>query len=126
MEGAFTYRLILLQVWRPSSPCSYILVGQHRVDNFAVGTDFLLDTASVSPPLDPIPVQPGDVLGIYVNQGQFQNAGVQQYASDMSTVVQVQSNQEAALVQSAINVCAGGATSITGAPILNAVVIEGK
>ncbi len=126
MEGAVEYDLVVFQVWRPVDNCSYLLTGEHRIEEYNVGNDYLLDSASVVPPLDPIPVEPGDVLGIYVNQGQSVDYSVQQCPDDENTVFQIAVTPEMIEQLSVIDICSDGASDVIGVPIVNAIVEESE
>lgn len=116
MEGALTFSSVRFQVWRPISACEYQFQGQQRVENYNVGRDYLLDTSTVPTPPDPIPVQPGDIVGIYVEHRRFAGFGVQQYSEDSSTVY------VNADISPQLDFCEGGVSTVRGAPIVNAVV----
>lgn len=118
-----TYDGLIFQVWRPQSDgCSYSLQGTHRIQNYRVGNDYLVDTSSVTPALPPIAVVPGDIVSIYVVH-RLSRVGVQQYSGDR-TVVYVSTNNPGNVA--VVNFCGGGTASVQGAPIMNAVVVAGK
>ena len=129
MEGAVQYDLVIFQVWRPLSNCSYQLRGEQRVENFQVGNDYLLDSGSIVPPLDPVPVELGDIVGVYVNQGQLVDYGIQQYPDDNGTVLQITESPEIfdqQLPERDFFSSDGAQAVLTGAPIVNVRVLEGE
>ena len=125
MEGAVEYDLVVFQVWRSLTNCSYLLRGEHRVQNYSVSNDYLLDSALVTPPLDPIAVEPGDVLSIYVIQGEVMDYGIQEYPGGGNTVFEIAAAPE--MVAQRLDFCSGGAVDIiTGAPNVKARIEEGE
>ena len=122
VEARGRLEVIIFQVWRPlNDNCSsYRLVDSHRVDNYNVGQDLLINSTA----LTPMRVEPGDVVGVYLNKGgSNRNIGVQQYQTDSSRVF-FKTNPDQ--IGSVLRTCESTDTVI-GAPIVNAVVIiDGK
>ena len=115
-----TFEVIIFQVWRPLSSCSFELMGSHRIENYRVGRDDLVDTSTVEA-LTPIAVESGDVVGVYVEDG---TSSVQEYSdSSMTYIVE---EAEGSDDVSMVDFCTGAVTSNAGAPIITAVVIEGQ
>lgn len=124
LEAESLYHLILFQVWRPlDDNCTYELQGSHSLEDYVVGEDYLVDTSLVTPPLEPIEVEPGDVVGVYVLQGNRTGIGVQQYSNDSAVVYSVSVSDTDVLMLSNVSVCEERV--IVGAPIVSAVVLEG-
>lgn len=124
-QPSMNYNLIMFQVWRPISNCSFELTGSHRVEGYAVGSDYLVNTSTISPPLTPLPVAPGDIVGIYVEQISASSVGVQQYPHDNITVYLRATSADELGAISILDYCGDG-SSVSGAPIVNALVIEGE
>lgn len=91
-----------------------------------MGSDYLVDTATINPPLTPLAVAPGDIAGIYVKQKNFASeVGVQQYPNDSTTVYSHPTSADDLSDISTLNFCGDGNSVSDGAPIVNAQVIEG-
>lgn len=122
MEGAIQYDLVVFQVWSPTSNCTYALRGEHRVKDYNVSDDYLLDSALVTPPLEPVPVEPGDVLGVYVNQGEHEDYGVQKrHGHENNSVFEIMVAPNAPL-----DLCSERALDVAGVPNVNAIVEKGN
>lgn len=82
-----------------------------------------MDTSTVvDSALTPIPVEPGDIVGVYVEDG---TASVQEYTdSSVAYVASVAADEIDGV--SMVSVCTGAVTSNVGAPIVTAVVTEGQ
>ncbi len=108
------------------------LVDSHRIDDYQVGSDYLLDTSTLSEPLVPTRVEPGDVIGVYVaaredNPSRTEGRiGVQQYRDDNTDawINQVPPGSIGAV--SVFDSCGAGITTTQGAPVVNPLTIEGK
>lgn len=129
MEIASTgYDLIVFQVWRPLTNCSFQLMGSHRIEGYVVGEDYLVDTASISPSLPPLPVAPGDIMGIYVVEGNSMAASVQQYLDGNTTVYVSAVSTKAFSGLSMLDHCGAGdgSAEAAGAPIITARIVQSK
>ena len=100
--------------------CSFELMGSHRIENYRVGRDDLVDTSTVEDStLTPIAVEPGDVVGVYVEDG---TSSVQEYSDSSMTYIVEEGSDDVSMV----DFCTGAVTSNAGAPIITAIVIEGQ
>lgn len=124
MEDDISYDLITFQVWRPVTACTWQLIGSHSVQDYTVGGDYLVNTSTILPSQTPIPVDPGDIVGIYVNQGS-RAVGVQQYPGDDTVAYSRRTNAGNVGGLSDLNYCSSqnNVEVVMGAPIVNAQVI---
>ena len=123
MEESRTFRTIVFQVWRSLSECNFELVGSHTIQNYPVGSDYLVNTSILSSSLTPIVVQPGYIAAVFVDSG-VNSVGIQHYPDDMTGVFQrrLRFNFLNRLTQ--IDYCGGD--MIIGSPIMTAEVIQGR
>lgn len=129
-----TFATVTFQVWRltATSGCrTYELVGSHHFSNVTTNSEKLLNVSAVEEfGLDPIPVQPGDVVGFY-----------EEFSGGRSTFPNIQSNgvrNSLSYYMSSVNstsisavrevdICGSSIRTVNGTPVITATVVtEGK
>ena len=131
-ERAGTFTTITFQVWRAreeaaTTGCSrtYDLVGSHTFSNVETDSTKLLN---VTRKQNPIPVQPGDVVGFYADFDGSQAVSIQNNDS-FNYLSYVKRNVDSANLLSAqqISNCSYFTESLSGTPIISAMVdMQGK
>lgn len=135
-ERTGTFATATFQVWRltavnVTSGCrTYKLVGSHHFSNVATNSEKLLNISTLEEfGLDPISVQPGDVVGFYGDfSGNRLRINIQSDGVEDS-ISYYMSNVNSASISDVgeVDTCGSGTSIENGTPVITAnVVVEGK
>ncbi len=114
MERTGLYTTVAFLVLRPtSSSCGYELVDRSITTNVNVDASFLVDISIASP----IPVLPGDVVGLYTVQDTDERNRFRTYSSYSGLTYRVDISQDDILTGNSFS-CSGASQSAS-VPIIN-------